>query len=340
MTRFQEMVPTLDSYWRSIILIGRNVASYKFALAKSLYELAEKETTFISLEDLAKPFSKNICEHLKIQDKQGTSSNSSFLDACRKRNSQEITDEALIDSTSRRGFNNVITAFHVVNGKNIPIQFFVDDRRTNNGIAITDNLFKLKELFQFQNLPQETEARWRLVETAWSLNMNPALLEVINDSTTDDLFLRSDSLRRGITSSRDALNGYQKGKCFYSFSDISILEGSDKLADIDHFIPNMLKPYIPDLNLDGVWNLVLASKECNRGEGGKFSKVPNIRYLERLHRRNSYLIDSHHPLRDSLIMQTGRTEKQRRNFLQEVYNRAKTTLIHTWEAPFEYEAQF
>jgi len=198
----------------------------------------------------------------------------------------------------------------------------------------------LKELFQFQNLPQETEARWKLVETAWSLNMNPALLEVVNDSTTDDLFLRSDSLRRGITSSRDALNGYQKGKCFYSFSDISILEGSDKLADVDHFIPNILKAYLLDLNLDGVWNLVLASKECNRGEEGKFTKIPNIKYLERLHRRNSYLIDSHHPLRDSLIMQTGRTEKQRRNFLQEVHNRAINILIHTWEAPFEYEAQF
>ena len=64
MSSFRESNPSLDSYWRSIILIGRNVASYKFALAKSLYELAENETTFISLEDLAKPFSKNICEHL------------------------------------------------------------------------------------------------------------------------------------------------------------------------------------------------------------------------------------------------------------------------------------
>ena len=340
MSSFRESNPSLDSYWRSIILIGRNVASYKFALAKSLYELAENETTFISLEDLAKPFSKNICEHLDNQDKQGTSSGSKFLDACRKYNNQEITYEALISSTSRLGFVNVIDAFHVVNQKNIQVRFFVDDRRTRKGITITDNLFKLKELFQFQNLSQETEARWKLVETAWSLNMNPALLEVVHDSITEDLILRSDSLRRGITSSRDALNGYQKGKCFYSFSDISIFEGSDKLADVDHFIPNMLKPYMPDLNLDGVWNLVLASKECNRGEEGKFSKVPNIKYLERLHRRNSYLIDSHHPLRDSLIRQTGRTEKQRRNFLQEVYDRAITILIHTWEASFEYEAQF
>ena len=30
---FKEQFPSLDSYWRSIILFGRNVASYKFALA-------------------------------------------------------------------------------------------------------------------------------------------------------------------------------------------------------------------------------------------------------------------------------------------------------------------
>jgi len=29
-----------EAYWRSIVLFGGNVASYKFALAKSLLELA------------------------------------------------------------------------------------------------------------------------------------------------------------------------------------------------------------------------------------------------------------------------------------------------------------
>ena len=38
--KFQEEHPSLDSYWRSIILFGNNVASYKFALAKSLLEIA------------------------------------------------------------------------------------------------------------------------------------------------------------------------------------------------------------------------------------------------------------------------------------------------------------
>ncbi|MBN1775777.1 MAG: hypothetical protein JW817_04860 [Clostridiales bacterium] len=39
-TLFQESHPSLESYWRSVILFGRNVASYKFALAKSLFEIA------------------------------------------------------------------------------------------------------------------------------------------------------------------------------------------------------------------------------------------------------------------------------------------------------------
>ncbi len=45
--QFIEHVPTKESCWRSIILMGMNVASYKFALAKSLIELANQNKTFI-----------------------------------------------------------------------------------------------------------------------------------------------------------------------------------------------------------------------------------------------------------------------------------------------------
>lgn len=34
--------PTLENYWRAVILFGRNVASYKFALGKSLLEFASQ----------------------------------------------------------------------------------------------------------------------------------------------------------------------------------------------------------------------------------------------------------------------------------------------------------
>lgn len=58
---FAEVLPTLDNYWRSIILFGRNVASYKFALGKSLLELSSKGSETVSLDELAEPFARHVC---------------------------------------------------------------------------------------------------------------------------------------------------------------------------------------------------------------------------------------------------------------------------------------
>ncbi|MDA9100039.1 hypothetical protein N9J94_02120 [Planktomarina sp.] len=41
--RFHSIDPTDENYWRAINLFGRNVASYKFSLAKSLLELSKKQ---------------------------------------------------------------------------------------------------------------------------------------------------------------------------------------------------------------------------------------------------------------------------------------------------------
>ena len=55
---------TPEGNWRAIILFGRNVASYKFALGKSLMELAGLERTEVRLEELAVPFARNLCDHV------------------------------------------------------------------------------------------------------------------------------------------------------------------------------------------------------------------------------------------------------------------------------------
>lgn len=96
----------------------------------------------------------------------------------------------------------------------------------------------------------------------------------------------------------------------------------------------------PDVNLDGVWNLVLTCPACNRGEGGKFARVPATKYLTRLHKRNEFLISSHHPLRETIIRQTGATEQERRAFLASVDQRAIDALIHRWETPEVAPATF
>ena len=212
MTTFYENDPSLQSYWRSIVLYGKNSASYKFALAKSLIDLKGQPDDLIKLEDLAASFSKHLCEHLKHNDKQSTNPSSSFLDICRKFNSNETSMDELIQKTKKLGFNDVIDAFHIVNGGEIPKRFFIDERKENDGIRITDNFFELNELQESENLPREVEARWRLVETAWDLKMSRNIIRVEYDYERELIYTHKANKRVDVTSSKDVLNGYQKGK--------------------------------------------------------------------------------------------------------------------------------
>lgn len=328
---FYSRDPVLDDYWRGIILFGRNVASYKFALAKALLELNPESGQLLKLSDLAPSFSKHLAEHLKISDKQSTSRSSKFLDACRSFNSDEINKNQLLEATIRYGFNNVIDAFHVVGDGEISKRFYLDERTTNAGIRITDEFSALISTFQSRSLMHETESRWRLVETAWELKVSRGLMYIEYDDFSKSLFsVDLTRRRRQVTSSRGALNGYQKGKCFYCNCDIRVdSETSD--TDVDHFFPHALKQFGFGPLVDGVWNLVLSCKDCNRGEGGKFARVPSLRLLAKLFKRNEFLISSHHPLRETLIQQTGDSEVMRKSFLNDFHQRAKTSLLHVWE---------
>ncbi|MGR5301633.1 hypothetical protein [Vibrio alfacsensis] len=326
---FYEIEPTNENYWRAVILFGKNVASYKFALAQSIIELHAKPNDLITLEQLAEPFSKNLCAHLQHSPKQITSKSSKFIDACVAYNQKEIDKDCLIGITTKLGFNNVIDAFHNVNGGEIANRFFIDERKQNKGIRLTDNFYNLTESKQFNSFKHETEARWKLVEQGWRMGMSRNLIAVKYDPLLKTLFTADKERRVDITSCRYSLNGYQKGRCFYCYDEVSIDKGATNLADVDHFLPWTAKDYLDNVN--GVWNLVLACQECNRGEGGKFAKVPTITLLYRLHKRNEYFINSHLPLRETLIQQTGRSEPERRSFLQQQYNIAKSTLIHEWQ---------
>lgn len=223
-------------------------------------------------------------------------------------------------------------AFHHVNGQDLPVRFFekasIDG---TSGIILTDDVFRLSDIKFEKNLTSEAEARWKLVETAWNLGVSVNTLSIRYDDKSSILYVEDNKIRRkNITSVRAALNGYQKGKCFYCFDDINVTEDETNTCDVDHFIPHTLQQYT-EANLDGVWNLVLSCQNCNRGDNGKFAKVPALKYLERLSKRNDFLISSHHPLRETLMNQTGKTEAERHLFLQSMYNLAKEYLIHTWE---------
>lgn len=94
--RFYQVEPTLENYWRGIILFGKNVASYKFALAHALYDVKPEGSDLILLDDLAVPFSDHLCRHLQHAPKQITSRSSQFIAACSQFNASEISRDALI----------------------------------------------------------------------------------------------------------------------------------------------------------------------------------------------------------------------------------------------------
>lgn len=338
---FKEQYPSLESYWRAVILFGRNTASYKFALAKSILEMCQAGKSTISLEELAVPFAQHLCRHMAQAPKQGTTPTNSLLKACKGFNEGQVSAEQLHNVTVSQGFNYVLDAFHKVNGEDIPVSFFQKVfTPQEKKIILTDEFFKLLDTPFRDNFSAETEARWNLVETAWELGVSRNLLNVHYDDHSKLFFVNSSLRRKDVTSARDALNGYQKGKCFYCFDDISVTGQESQLCDVDHFFPHTLQAQFKHVNLDGVWNLVLTCPNCNRGTDGKFARVPAVKYLERLRRRNEFLIASHHPLRETIIQQTGNSTEARQHFLAETDKIAINTLIHRWETPLKGDEIF
>lgn len=322
MSEFAAQGQDEQQQWRSIVLFGRNVASYKFALATSLLEIATHGNEVVRIPELAEPFSRHLCEHLARVDRQGTFGRSRFLDACRFYNAGRITVEELRDATTLLGFSNVIDAFHVVGDGEVPTRFFIDERSTASGIRLTDELFKLATSEAGGDLSLEAEARWRLVEEAWDARADGKQLIVLYDAPHELLVPALLGKRRAITEVRPALNGYQKGRCFYCFSTISLTNPSTAV-DVDHFFPHVLMSRGMGVDLDMPWNLVLACPTCNRGPAGKHAALRAERYVQRLHKRNEYLIESNHPLKESLIAMTGGDRSFRRRFLQSVMRDAR-----------------
>lgn len=327
MTGFLTRAPNLDANWRAVVLFGRNVASYKFALAKTLLDLADRSDDRVPINDLAAPFARHLCEHLRKVDKQATSKSSKFLDACRTFNKGDMPEEQLIESTARLGFNNVIDAFHVVGSGPIPVRFFEDERQSGHGgaaIRLTDDLRRLAASLQGTSLAEEAEARWRLVEMAWSLDLPRAGVAVQVDFEQQTLFVER-ARRTNLTGVRAALNGYQSGRCFYCQVEMPLAA-----SEVDHFFPWLLKKRGEMPDADGVWNLVLACQDCNRGERGKFAAVPAARLVAHLHERNNWLVDSHHPLRETIMLQAGADSETRASFLRARQRIARDALIHEW----------
>jgi 5-methylcytosine-specific restriction endonuclease McrA len=329
---FQDAARTPEGDWRHIVRFGRNVASYKFALGQALLDLGAQQQTFVRLEDLAVPYAAAICEHLQVEDRQSTSAQSQFLDACRSHNRGELDAGQLAETTVRLGFANVVDAFHISRGgESTQTRFFVDERASRQGITLTDHLLELANGLQATVLPREVDARWNLVQMSWGLRLGTRLVsfEMTPDDDAVDLYAPA-RLRRGpITGVRDALSGYQDGRCAYClgpFTDI----GTSRVA-VDHVLPFVLMSRgWQDGDLHQVWNLVLACYACN---SAKRDRPPAADWMPWLDQRGEDLIASHHPLRDTLLSQLGPDPASRHQTLARRYAAAIEMMRSSWKPP-------
>lgn len=242
MNRYLENDKSIESNFRSMYLFGRNVATYKFAFAKSLLELGQNNKSFVTLEELSPIFAKYMLEHVGNGKRQITSQSSKCISALNLYKNEQITWEQLLDVTTKIGFANVIDAFHNVPNLDVSTTFYEKSVQGKSlGITLTDNTYLLAESIQSINMLNEIEGRWNLVENAWT-EKNP-LLEVKFDEQLEQLyfvkpitaqkFMMSHE-RINLTPVRKPLNGYQKGKCFYCFNKISIESNQPDTCDVDH----------------------------------------------------------------------------------------------------------
>lgn len=318
---FKSEDPNVDTIWRSIILFGKNTASYKFSLAKSLLQLAEKGHSRVTFNDLATVYAPYLISHIEEGMSQDTrSTDSKLIKTYKQYLDQEIDFDQIVDFTSKNAFNDVIPRFHTV-GAGLPFQFYEFDM-ANKEIVLSDKLYLLKSLDDGL-LSDEVEARWRLVETAWNLGVSVNHLETKVDLALNTLFLEGPNYRRSVTEVRDALSGYQKGLCFYSGQPII-----KETTDVDHFFPVSKHNIHGTINLNGVWNLVLADASVNRSKSDK--RADEI-YLAKLYQRNEYYIASRHPLGETIAKQTGDTPDKRKSFLRKQNELAKQYSTVSWK---------
>ena len=338
---------SLVNHFRSIFLLGANTATYKFALAKSLLELHRTAKTFISLDELSPIYAKHLIEHIKTEKRQLSGSGTSkLLNSLHLYSQDQISEDLMLSITRAEGFKYVLDAFHNLPNKQKASYFFEKSvQGKKQGIVLTDNLFKIYQSTDFDSFESEIEGRWNLVESAWSEDQ---LIKVQYDTDTEKLyylkpvsnnsFLHS-HLRTDLTPVRKPLNGYQKGKCFYCLKHISIEPKQGNTCDVDHVIPMSIQygsKY--DLQLNHVWNLVLACQQCNRWEeGGKSANLPQVQFMHRLHQRNEYLIESNHPLKENIIQMAGKKSEQRLDFILKHFEFACTIRKANW-APKEVHA--
>lgn len=277
----------------------------------------------VSYDDIRDNFIAVFLDHYKNCPFQFTRGSTNLTKACDRHLTGSLTWDELVAVAERHIYNNVFDAFHNVGGGTITQEHILfENHSKERRLVLTEALNEIQSSPGVRDsIVAENAARWRAVEEAWRNSISPSM---ILDPSSGFFYTISNRERINLRSAVNTLTPYQKGLCFYCGIKLRP-EGNSSdpdYPDVDHCIPlSLFKILSAEFNPNGVWNLVLACKDCNRGQNGKFDRVPESTYFDILTKRNLYFAEEHkHSMRFSVLSSLGvKSSFQILSAMQKIY---------------------
>ena len=298
-----------NELWRAIILYGLNQASYKMALGKVLIDQTSMGGHEISWKQLSQRFLDAYIERIKQtgMPQQATSGRLTKMERIVSQlNLEKITYDQAIDLVATEGFNDVVPRFQTIGTDKTLVGNTFYDIEFGKRLIIKDTLLEIATNKPIEYL-DEIDARWGLLEGAFSINQSTESLTLANDIR--ETFLRSGEAKRtNLTTNIPFLKGYQGNTCFYCGEEI---HGT---PHVDHVMPRQV------ISHDQIWNLVLAHDECNLQ---KSDKIIGPHFVEKLVYRNENIMGSNHPWKRKIANDLGSTKTKRISKTKMIYEQVK-----------------
>ena len=316
---------TNRDYWKAIVLYGLNNATYKIALAKTLLELAQRDSTHIGWNVLSEEFLRQYKDRLDQESAMPQQINPTRLTVMERiimrMNNGSLTETEAIEEVGRDAFNDVIPRFHNISRDSEFAKARFYEFHQGQEIIIKDSVFDILE-DRPEELFEEIDARWGLLEGAFSINRDHFDLE--NDIRS--IYLQKGHERKDITKNIPFLNGYQNNTCFYCSEQMD----SDDIH-VDHVLPRQVVSH------DEIWNLVLSHSFCNLQ---KSDYLVGPEYIEKLIARNENIMGSNHPWKKKIQEQLGDNPAARRKTLEGHYDNVRNVLGRNyWRGSEHYSAE-
>ena len=298
-----------EDIWKGIILFGLNAATYKMALAKTLFEFSRKKQLTAEWDELADSFLKQYINRL-ANSQMPQQSNPTHLTVMervvKQLNAGAISYKDAVSKVADKGLENVVPRFQTIGRDRnlVDEHFYTFDY--GKKITLKDSLLGFSER-QLIELEEEMTARWSLLEGAFTINQKHFALT--NDIR--DIYLINGYDRTPLTTNLPFLQGYQGNACFYCGE---LLEGS---IHVDHVLPRQVVQH------DDIWNLVLAHSDCNLL---KSDRIVGPHFIQKLMARNENIMGSNHPWKYKISETLGTTSNRRASALYRHYENVKTVL--------------